>query len=108
MWKEALLVGLGAALGAATRHLLLLGAPTGGAETHLLNAAACFAMGFFAPGKFWGMGFLGGFSTLSAITLAAAQSSAGGALAALAVSFTTCIAGWYAGDAARHAIGGRR
>ncbi|SDR72509.1 CrcB family protein [Corynebacterium timonense] len=108
MFKDAVLVGLGAALGSAVRYLLLAGAPLGGVETHLLNAAACFALGALAPGKFWGMGVFGGFSTFSAISVAAAQSSAGGAALTLALSFSTCVAAWCAGDAARSAARGRR
>ncbi|WP_115685916.1 CrcB family protein [Corynebacterium senegalense] len=105
MWKDALLVGLGAALGATARYAVFLEAPLTGIEVHVLttlvNALSCFAMGFFAPGKFWGMGVLGGFSTLSAVSLAAAQSSPAGAAATLVSSFAACMAAWFAGDALR-------
>ncbi|WP_291313385.1 CrcB family protein [Corynebacterium sp. UBA2622] len=111
MWKDPVLVGLGASLGASARYLVFLGAPLAGIEVHVLtavvNALACFAMGAFAPGRFWGTGVLGGFSTLSAVSLAAAQSTPAGAAATLGVSLVTCLGAWFAGDAARSAARGR-
>lgn len=102
-WKDPLLVGLGAAFGASARYLVFLGAPAAGADIHVLttviNGLACFAMGRWAPGKFWGTGVLGGFSTLSAVSVAAAQSTPAAAAGALALSLAVCLASWFAGDA---------
>ena len=104
-WRDALLVGLGAAIGASARYLVFLAAPAAGADTHvftaLINGLACFAMGLWAPGKFWGTGVLGGFSTLSAVSVAAAQSAPAAAAATLALSLVTCLASWFTGDALR-------
>ncbi len=98
-------MALGAGLGAVLRYLLLMPAAAGsGMEIALvlaLNAIGCAAMGWFRPGPFWGMGVLGGFTTFSAVTLAAATTSAIGALAILVVSFATCVGAWLAADALR-------
>lgn len=105
VWKDALLVGAGAALGATARYAVFLEAPLAGVEIHVLttfvNVLSCLAMGLFAPGKFWGMGVLGGFSTLSAVAIAAAQSTPAGALVVLCLSFATCVVAWFVGDWAR-------
>ncbi|MEX3505454.1 CrcB family protein [Corynebacterium sp. LK2510] len=105
MWKDPSLVGIGAATGASVRYLLMLAAPDTVAAalftTVLINAAGCFAMGLTAPGKLWGMGFLGGFTTFSAVSVAALPLGAAGAAALLALSFTSCIAAWWAGDTLR-------
>lgn len=83
---------------------MLLAAPGSTTEVALvlaLNALGCAAMGWFKPGPFWGMGVLGGFTTFSAVTLAAATTSAIGALAILVISFATCVGAWLAADAAK-------
>ncbi|WP_342318347.1 CrcB family protein [Corynebacterium mayonis] len=102
MVTDALLVGAGAALGATARFVL--GLPAEGASLALtlaLNIAGSFAMGLFVPGKFWGAGFLGGFTTFSAVTVAAVSSTGPQAAALIFASFATCVAGWLAGDALR-------
>mgnify|MGYP000309466462 FL=1 len=103
--KEALVVGAGATLGALTRWALTISLPLVLAVPfdgiHMVNALGCLAMGFLAPGKFWGTGFLGGFTTFSGVAIAAALSSPLGAIALLAVYFVVCVGAWLLGDALR-------
>ncbi|MEH0147408.1 fluoride efflux transporter family protein [Corynebacterium sp. Q4381] len=97
-------VGLGAALGALARYALTLlttdGSPQAAVLVLAINMAGCFAMGRFKPGPFWGMGFLGGFTTYSAVALGALDFSLAGATIFILVTFTACVASWLAGDAA--------
>lgn len=110
--REGLSVGIGAGVGALARYLILLALSPGSPEeialalTFAVNLAACYAMGRWAPGPFWGMGFLGGFSTLSAVALASAHETPGSALVTITLSFTTAMVAWFAGDAVRRARGG--
>ncbi|OAA17230.1 hypothetical protein Caferm_04720 [Corynebacterium afermentans subsp. afermentans] len=69
--------------------------------TSAVNLVACFAMGLFQPGPFWGVGFLGGFSTLSAVSLTAVSDSPVWAGFIIALSLTTATLAWMAGDATR-------
>ena len=98
--KEALLVGLGEELGALLRAALVAVIPGSAALATLgINAAGSFAMGYFKPGPFLGTGALGGFTTFSAMTVAAATSSAIWALGIIAVSFIVCVGAWLLADA---------
>lgn len=100
-------VALGAGLGALARFIVLIWVgPTTPealslATTFAVNLAACFAMGYFAPGAFWGVGFLGGFSTLSAVALASSHESVLWAAFIITLSLTTATLAWLAGDATR-------
>ncbi len=101
-----MIIGLGAGLGAVVRHLVVLyGAAPGTAAalalTFAVNIAGCFAMGLFKPGPLWGTGFLGGFTTFSAVSVAAAQSEAAAALIIMLLSFATSIAAYLLGDTLR-------
>lgn len=99
-FREALLVGLGAALGALLRAGLLAIAPGPAVvATLLINALGAFAMGYFKPGPFLGTGVLGGFTTFSAMAVAAVHSSAIWALALVAASFAVCVGAWMLADA---------
>ena len=104
-FRTALTVGLGAGLGAVARHLVLLAAAPGStaalALTFAVNIAGCFAMGLYKPGPLWGAGFLGGFTTFSAISVAAMQSEAIIALVIVALSFATSIASYLLGHTLR-------
>lgn len=84
---------------------MLYGAAPGTAAalalTFAVNIAGCFAMGLFKPGPLWGTGFLGGFTTFSAISVAAMQSHALTALVIVALSFATSIAAYLLGDSLR-------
>ena len=104
-FRTALTIGLGAGLGAATRHFLLLFAVPGSAGalalTFAVNIAGCFAMGVFKPGPLWGAGFLGGFTTFSAISVAAMQSHALTALVIVALSFATSTVSYLLGHTLR-------
>ena len=71
------------------------------ALTFAVNIAGCFAMGAWKPGPVWGTGFLGGFTTFSAVSLAAYQSHALTALVIMVLSFATSIAAYLLGDALR-------
>ena len=104
-FRTALTVGLGAGLGAVVRHFVLLYAAPGStaalALTFAVNIAGCFAMGLYKPGPLWGAGFLGGFTTFSAISVAAVQSDAIIALLIVALSFATSIASHLLGHTLR-------
>ncbi|MCG7292609.1 CrcB family protein [Corynebacterium afermentans] len=105
-FRTALLIGLGAGLGAVLRHLVVLyGAAPGStaalALTFAVNIAGCFAMGAWKPGPVWGTGFLGGFTTFSAISVAAMQSEAIIALVIIALSFATSIVSYLLGHTLR-------
>jgi len=84
---------------------LLFGAAPGStaalALTFAVNIAGCFAMGLLRPGPLWGAGFLGGFTTFSAISVAAMQSDAIVALGIVALSFATSIASHLLGHTLR-------
>lgn len=71
------------------------------ALTFAVNIAGCFAMGLCKPGPLWGAGFLGGFTTFSAISVAAVQSDAIVALGILALSFATSIVSYLLGHTLR-------
>ena len=53
-------------------------------------------MGYFAPGLFWGTGFLGGFTTFSAYAVFSLTRPV-----YLTVTLVTCIGAWAVGWAAR-------
>lgn len=100
-------IGLGAGVGATARALVLLAVSPDSpqmlalAVTFAINLVACFAMGRFQPGPFWGMGFLGGFSTFSAVTLACAHTTPIDAAVIITLSLTVSVLAWFAGDALR-------
>lgn len=71
------------------------------ALTFAVNIAGCFAMGLLKPGPLWGTGFLGGFTTFSAISVAAMQSDAIVALVIVALSFATSIVSYLLGHTLR-------
>ncbi|MCS5099103.1 CrcB family protein, partial [Staphylococcus aureus] len=84
--------------------MLLYAAPGSTAAlalTFAVNIAGCFAMGLYKPGPLWGAGFLGGFTTFSAISVAAMQSEAIIALVIVALSFATSIASYLLGHTLR-------
>jgi len=93
-------------MGAVVRHLVVLyGAAPGTtaalALTFAVNIAGCFAMGLYKPGPLWGAGFLGGFTTFSAVSVAAMQSDAIVALVIVALSFATSIVAYLLGHTLR-------
>jgi len=100
-------VALGAGLGAVARYLVLIWVSPTTPEalaltvTSAVNLVACFSMGLFQLGPFWGVGFLGGFSTLSAVSLTAVSDSPVWAGFIIALSLTTAPLAWMAGDATR-------
>lgn len=102
-------MGLGAGLGALARFLIVAAVPalsTAGlaaefALTLAINIVGSFAMGALKPGPFLGAGFLGGFTTFSALALASAQASALAALVFMVLSFVGCVCAWLAGDRLR-------
>ena len=105
--QTGLTVALGAGLGAVARYLVLVWVSPDTPEalalfvTFAVNLTACFAMGLFRPGPFWGVGFLGGFSTLSAIALTAIIRSPAWAGFIVVLSLCTATLAWLAGDAVR-------
>lgn len=107
--NQPLAVGVGAGAGALARYILTAGLlavlPTAAHVAFIvtlsINVIGSFAMGYFRPGPLLGTGFLGGFTTFSALTVAAAQTTALNALVYVLSSALLCIAGWWVGDSAR-------
>lgn len=103
--QTGLTVALGAGLGAVARYLVLVwvspDTPEALALVVTFNLTACFAMGLFRPCPFWGVGFLGGFSTLSAIALTAISRSPAWAGFIVVLSLCTATLAWLAGDTVR-------
>lgn len=91
MFAEAVLVGLGAALGSVIRWALTEAVGVDLAVTLAINVVGCALMGYFRPGPFWGTGFLGGFTTMSAYALLTGQQSASGALAYTLLTVAGCV-----------------
>nr|WP_246875170.1 CrcB family protein [Corynebacterium sp. Marseille-P3884] len=104
-FKEALAIGFGASFGALARFAFTpLIAPEPPSEIviiFVINAIGCFLMGFFDPGPFWGRGMIGGFTTFSAVSFLAMQSSAFIALVYMVSTMLVALAAWELGDALR-------
>ncbi|MDK8546233.1 CrcB family protein [Corynebacterium pseudodiphtheriticum] len=66
MFREALMIGIGAAIGALVRFVTLAIFGEELFPVAVLDMIACFLMGYLAPGPFGAAGMLGGFSTYSA------------------------------------------
>lgn len=91
----ALVVGMGASVGAVARWLLatvLVEASLSVWVTVAINVVGCVVMGWCAPGLFWGTGFLGGFTTFSAYAVASLEQPVVGV-----VTVVACLAGWGVG-----------
>ncbi|WP_297851437.1 CrcB family protein [uncultured Corynebacterium sp.] len=103
--KEGLAIGFGASFGALARFAFTpLIAPEPPSEIviiFMINFIGCFLMGRFDPGPFWGRGMIGGFTTFSAVSFLAMQSSAFIALVYMASTMIVGIAAWEMGDALR-------
>lgn len=110
--REGLLIGFGASFGALVRFALTpLMAPHPPAELLVvlaINIVGTFLMGLLDPGPFWGKGMLGGFTTFSAVSLAAMQSSAWFALIYMGGTLAVAVVSWMAGDALRRHRGRNR
>lgn len=104
-FQTGLLVGLGAGVGAVARTAVLALAIPGSSQEVMLIAAVnvlgCLLMGLLSPGAFLGTGALGGFTTFSAVTLAAVRSSAAFAVAYVLGMFVLCVGAWWVGDRLR-------
>ena len=103
--KEGLAIGFGASFGALARFAFTpLIAPEPPSEIviiFMINFIGCFLMGRFDPGPFWGRGMIGGFTTFSAVSFLAMQSSAFIAFVYMASTMIVGIAAWEMGDALR-------
>ena len=62
---QFLVVGTGAALGAAARYLLSVALGGGMIPLLIINILGSALMGYFRPGPFWGTGVLGGFTSFA-------------------------------------------
>lgn len=104
-FKESLAIGFGASFGALARFAFTpLIAPEPPSEIviiFVINAIGCFLMGFFDPGPFWGRGMIGGFTTFSAVSFLAMQSSAFIAFIYMVSTMLVALAAWELGDALR-------
>lgn len=109
--REGLVVGFGASFGALVRFALTpLMASHPPAEllvTLGINFLGCFLMGLLDPPEFWGKGFLGGFTTFAAVSLASMQSSALFAAVYMLGTLAVAIVAWLLGDALRNRAGAR-
>ncbi len=99
---------MGAGLGALARFAITAAVPTSGLVGAFgiplaINIIGCFAMGMMKPNALLTVGFLGGFTTFSALAVAATQSSALTAAAFMLVSFIACVGAWLFGDRVRPA-----
>lgn len=100
---QALIVGVGAGIGALARFGLGLIAPGAPGLVILLviNAVGSFLMGRLRPPAFWGTGFLGGFTSFSSFALALTQPPTAGIVGSVVYGVATvasCIACWWLGD----------
>ena len=93
MWQ----VGIGAAFGAMLRFLL----GSTWAITLGINIVACFIMGYVRPGRFWGTGFISGFSTMSTFAVLAAEMPLVPSAAYIAATIVGCVGAALAGDRQR-------
>lgn len=103
--KEGLAIGFGASFGALARFAFTpLMAPEPPAEIiiiFVINFIGCFLMGRFDPGPFFGRGMIGGFTTFSAVSFLAMQSSALIALLFMGGTMIIGLAAWELGNALR-------
>lgn len=104
--RDGLIVGFGASFGALVRFgltpLMASHPPAELVVTLSINIVGCFLMGLLDPPEFWGKGVLGGFTTFSAVAMAAMQSSALFALLYMGGTLAVAIGAWMLGDAIRH------
>ncbi|MDO4928973.1 MAG: CrcB family protein [Corynebacterium sp.] len=68
IYPPSIIVGVGAAFGAALRFLLGLQFDAF-TTMFFTNALGCLAMGYWRPALFWGTGFLGGFTSFSSFII---------------------------------------
>lgn len=101
MFRNAAIVGAGAALGAAARlcATLMAGNAPGLWVLLTVNVLGCVLMGAWKPGLFLGKGVLGGYTSFSAFTLVLMQAPPATALAYLAATVFGCVGGWLLGHA---------
>ncbi|KQB84869.1 fluoride efflux transporter family protein [Corynebacterium lowii] len=98
MFRPAIVVGSGAALGALARlgATALFDAPW---ALLGINVLGCLLMGALRPGLFWGKGVLGGFTSFSAFCLVLVQASPLFSACYLAATLIGCLGAWLLGDA---------
>ncbi|MDK8450830.1 fluoride efflux transporter family protein [Corynebacterium mastitidis] len=111
MFRNAAVVGAGAALGAAARLACttMIGQPGSMWTLLAVNILGCFLHGAWRPGPFLGTGVLGGYTSFSAFTLVLVRSSWGDAALYLAATALGCVGAWLLGDAlAARGAAGRR
>lgn len=110
MFREAVTVAAGAALGASTRFAVdhLLG--VGPVPLLAVNVLGSLLLGALRPGPFWGTGFLGGFTSFSTFAVLTADASPARAAGYAATTVLGCVGAWLLGDrwARGRSIQGRR
>ncbi|MEJ4100794.1 fluoride efflux transporter family protein [Corynebacterium mastitidis] len=110
MFRNAAVVGAGAALGATARLVstMLLG-PDSIWVLLAVNVLGCLLHGACRPGPFLGAGVLGGYTSFSAFALVLVRAPWGDAALYLAATALGCVGAWLLGDslAARGATGER-
>lgn len=67
----------------------------------LINVLGSAAMGFGRPGKFWGTGVLGGFTSFATFALLTGELAPAWAVAYVAATVAGCVGAWKLGDWAR-------
>lgn len=98
---QFLVVGAGAALGAAARYLLSAALGGGMLPLLVINILGSALMGYFRPGPFWGTGVLGGFTSFATFAFLTSEAHWAVALAYALATIIGCVGGYLAGDKLR-------
>lgn len=104
MFREALIIGIGAAIGALVRFVTLAIFGEELFPVAVLDMIACFLMGYLAPGPFGGAGMLGGFSTYSAFVGLASTELGSHQVLYVAGIIIACTICWLGGDQLRNVL----
>ena len=98
---QFLVVGAGAALGAAARYLLSAALCGGMIPLLAINILGSALMGYFRPSPFWGTGVLGGFTSFATFAFLTANAHWSIALAYVLATIVGCVGGYLVGDKLR-------
>ncbi len=98
---QFLVVGAGAALGAAARYLLSAALGGGMIPLLVINILGSALMGYFRPSPFWGTGVLGGFTSFATFAFLTSEAQWSTALAYVLATIVGCVGGYLAGDKLR-------
>lgn len=97
MFREAVTVAAGTALGASARFAVEHVLGVGMAPLLVINVLGSLLLGALRPGPFWGTGFLGGFTSFSTFAALTAGSSPALAAGYAAATVLGCVGAWLLG-----------